>query len=176
MQGRNEVMRHTLKARHLQGQQRASMAASGVDIGAGSAAELRASSAAMAEIDKNTLEANALRTAWGYKFQKQDYLNQATMAKANAKAISPGMSAFTTLLSGASKVAMAGSMTGAFGKTDISIPEAGTGIGFDRTIDLGGFDGTRSGYGFGGSELRSSGLGFRSTEGLPTTLTGLLWG
>ncbi|MDR1311544.1 MAG: hypothetical protein LBK01_06705 [Burkholderiaceae bacterium] len=176
IQGRNEVMRHTLKARHLQGQQRASMAANGVDIGVGSAAELRASTAAMAEIDKNTIEANALRTAWGYKFQKQDYLNQSMMAKANAKAISPGMSAFSTFLSGASKVALAGYMSGAFGKTDINIPGKSTNVGIDRNVDLGGFGGTRSGYGldtgvgFDGLGGTRSGLGVRGSLSEPTML------
>lgn len=105
MRGEKEVGRLTLQAGHLRSRQRASMAANGIDLGEGNAAEALASTDIMKEIDVNTIQANAVRSAWGYRTQGVDFRNQALMARASASGISPLGSAVGTLLGGAGQVA-----------------------------------------------------------------------
>lgn len=103
--GQADVGALTLKAGQLKSSQRASMAANGIDLGTGSAAELQASTDIMKEIDKNTLEANAVRSAWGYRIQAVNSKNDALLKRATAKAISPFGAAASSLLGSAGSVA-----------------------------------------------------------------------
>lgn len=68
-QGQQQVASLTLRAGQMKSTQRAAMAANGIDLGVGNAAEVQASTDIMKEIDKNQIEENALRTAWGYRTQ-----------------------------------------------------------------------------------------------------------
>ncbi len=77
--------------------QRANLAASGVDITDGSAAQTIASTDVMRQVDANTTVNNAMQAAFGYQAQ-------ATMERAAAKSISPISTGFTSLLDGATKV------------------------------------------------------------------------
>lgn len=67
--GEHQAASLTLQAGQLKSRQRAAMAASGIDLGVGSAAEVQASTDIMKEIDKNQIEQNAIRSAWGYRTQ-----------------------------------------------------------------------------------------------------------
>lgn len=55
------------ETRRVIGSQRATMAAGGIDIGFGTAADLQAATAAMGELDAATIKNNAAREAWGYR-------------------------------------------------------------------------------------------------------------
>lgn len=103
--GEKEVGRLTLQAGQLKSRQRATMAANGVDLGAGSASELLASTDIMKEIDKNAIEENATRTAWGYRVQGTNFSNEALMKRATASGIDPNLAAVSSLLGSASQVA-----------------------------------------------------------------------
>lgn len=103
--GQQEVARLTMAAGQLKGRQRVALAANGVDLGVGSAAELQASSDLMKEIDKNTAHANAVRSAWGYRTQGINYQAEATAKRGAAGGISPGLTAFGSLLGSAGQVA-----------------------------------------------------------------------
>ena len=103
--GKSEVASLTLRAGKLKAAQRVSFARRGVDLGTGSAAEVAASTEIMKEIDKNTLDANAVRAAWGYRTQATNFENEAIMKRAAARSISPVTAAATTLLEGAGAVA-----------------------------------------------------------------------
>jgi hypothetical protein len=105
LQGQHEVARTTLRHGQLKGAQRAAMAANGIDLGEGSAAEIQAGSDLMKEIDVNTIEANAIRNAWGYRTQGVNAQNEAIIKRGTASAISPGMAATSSLLSNAGSVA-----------------------------------------------------------------------
>lgn len=105
LQGQQQVGALTLRAGQLKSSQRAAMAANGIDLGTGSAAELQASADIMKEIDTNTLTANAVRSAWGYRTQATNFQNEALTKRATAGAISPGMSAASSLLGSAGSVA-----------------------------------------------------------------------
>lgn len=103
-QGKQQVAQSTLKYGALKGGQRAALAANGVDLGAGSAAELQASTDIMKEIDTSTIRANAVRSAWGYRTQGVNYQSDALMKQAQADGLSPGMSAVTSLIGSAGSV------------------------------------------------------------------------
>lgn len=104
-QGQQQVGAMTLKAGQLKGSQRAAMAANGIDIGTGSAAEIQASTDIIKEIDANTIMSNAVRSAWGYRTQSMNMQNEAMMAKASAGGISPFGSMASSLLGSAGSVA-----------------------------------------------------------------------
>ena len=81
------------------------MAANGIALGEGSAADVEASTDVMRETDRATLEINAMRAAFGQRMQAANARSQATMSRANAAGISPGLSAATSLLGSAGRVA-----------------------------------------------------------------------
>lgn len=103
--GQKEIASLTLQAGQLKSRQRAAMAANGIDLGEGSAAEIQASTEIMKEIDKNTLEANAVRSAWGYRTEAANLQSAAMMKEGGAAGINPLMSGASSLLTGAGQVA-----------------------------------------------------------------------
>lgn len=103
--GQAEYARHTLQAGHLKSAQRAALAANGIVMNEGSAAEMLAATDIMKEIDAQTIEENALRNAWGYRSQATDYRNQALLGQAQASSINPAGAGLQTLLGSAPMVA-----------------------------------------------------------------------
>lgn len=103
--GQQQVGALTLQAGQLKSRQRTAMAANGIDLGVGTAAEIQASTDIMKEIDKNTIEANATRSAFGYRTQAVNFENEALTKRATAGAISPFGSATSSLLGSAGSVA-----------------------------------------------------------------------
>lgn len=111
-QGQQQVGSLTLKAGQLKSSQRTALAANGVDLGVGNAAEVQASADLLKETDVNTLTANAVRSAWGYRTQAlnaqsqaANYALQAESARAQGSAISPIGNFGASLLGGAGSVA-----------------------------------------------------------------------
>lgn len=105
LQGQQQVGALTLKAGQLKSSQRTAVAANGIDLGSGNAVEIQASTDIMKEIDANTLTANAVRSAWGYRTQAVNFQNEALTKRATAGAISPFGSAAGSLLGSAASVA-----------------------------------------------------------------------
>ena len=103
--GQREVQRTQLGAAQLKGRQRAAIAANGVALDSGSPQNVLTTTDLMGEIDANTIDANAIGTAWGYRMQGVNDRNQAAMARRQAGAINPLMSAASTLLGSAGSVA-----------------------------------------------------------------------
>jgi hypothetical protein len=103
--GNAEVAAATQRAGQVKGAQRTALAANGVDLGVGSAAEVLTSTDIAKENDINTITANAVRSAWGYRTQATNFQNDALAKRASADSISPGMAAFTSLLGSAGQVA-----------------------------------------------------------------------
>jgi hypothetical protein len=67
--GNFEQGKLSLQAGQLKSTQRASMAANGVDLSEGNAAEVQASTDLMKDIDMSTIASNAVRSAFGYRQQ-----------------------------------------------------------------------------------------------------------
>lgn len=104
----------------LKGSQRATMAARGLDLTQGTPAEIIAGTEFMGEMDVQQAQINAVREAWGLRTQATNLQNEARSARANAKAISPGMAAATSLLGTATSMASSYyqfNKAGAFSKT-----------------------------------------------------------
>lgn len=103
--GNAQVAAVTMRAGQVKGAQRTALAANGVDLGVGSAAEVLTSTDIQKEEDINTITANAVRAAWGQRMQATNFTNEALTKRAGADSISPGMAGFTSLLGGATQVA-----------------------------------------------------------------------
>jgi hypothetical protein len=127
LQGQQQVGALTLKAGQLKSRQRVALAANGVDLGVGNAAELQASTDIMTEIDKHTLEANAMRSAWGLRTEAMNFQNEALTRRATADAMNPGMAAASSLLGSAGSVA---SSWYAFNKGGSNTPQATPGYSY----------------------------------------------
>jgi hypothetical protein len=156
-QGQKEFGRVTMRAGQIKSSQRAAMAANGIDLGVGNAAEVQATTDTMKEIDANTVTANAVKSAWGYRTTAVNFKNDALMKRAgadslsrSADSISPGGAAFSSLLgsaAGAAKSWYALDKAGAFNSPSTGAIGGSTGI-----------DPARSGYGLDPSR---SGIGLR---------------
>lgn len=92
----------TMHAGQVKSSQRAALAANGIAVGEGSAAELQASTDIVKEMDKNQMKENAVRNAWGYRMQAANYEGQALMAEASKQSV--GLNLTTSLLNTASQV------------------------------------------------------------------------
>jgi len=103
--GQREEQRSMLATANLKSSQQAGFAANGIDLGEGSAARTLTSTDVMGKIDANTIAANAVRSAWGFRTQATNYENEALTKRAGASAISPGMAAASSLLTSAGSVA-----------------------------------------------------------------------
>ncbi len=96
-----------MRAAAVKASQRAAMAANGIDVTQGSAADIQTSTDYMGERDAFTVRNDALRSAWGYRTQGASYRDSAGMSRAGASSIRPSVSAATTLLGSATLVSSA---------------------------------------------------------------------
>lgn len=104
--GQREEQKARLRTGAIKAGQRVAMAANGIDMaGSPTAQNILNTTDILGEIDAQTIQANALRSAWGYRTQATNLTNEATMARGTASGISPGMAAASSLLTGAGQVA-----------------------------------------------------------------------
>jgi hypothetical protein len=96
--GSIEADQQRARARQIAASQRAAMGASGVESDTGTFGKVLEQTATMGELDARTIEANAMREAWGLRSQaKISQYEGASRAQAG------GLEAFGTLLGGAAK-------------------------------------------------------------------------
>jgi hypothetical protein len=93
-----------LRTSQVTGEQRAALAANGVDLGTGSATDVLAGTQVIGNHDALTIRDNASRQAWGYRTQGVNFLNDAAMSHSAADSINPALSAVGSLLSSAGAV------------------------------------------------------------------------
>jgi hypothetical protein len=103
--GNVQASQVSARAGQIKSSQRASMAANGIDVGQGSAAEVQASTDIQKEIDMNQIQSNAIAHAFGYRIHETDFQNEAIMKKGQADGVSPVANGLTTLIGGAGGVA-----------------------------------------------------------------------
>ena len=94
-----------LQSENLKSSQRAAMAANGIMLGEGTAADIIKSTDYMTEMDVDTVRANAARAAFGYRTQGMNYRAQAGAARAGADGVSPWLQTSASLLGSAGNVA-----------------------------------------------------------------------
>lgn len=93
------------KTKALQGSQRAAMAASGVDLTQGSPLRILTDTDYMGAQDEYQIGVNAEQEAQAYRMQALNLGGEAAMAGLQRDSIKPGLSAATSLISGATRVA-----------------------------------------------------------------------
>lgn len=95
-----EAMR---RGAQTKGKQRAAMAANGVDLGVGSAAQVINDTDYLTAVDAAQLQQNAAREAWGYRMQARQFVDRSTAATRGADQVRPWLSAGTSLLTSATQ-------------------------------------------------------------------------
>lgn len=85
------------------GSSTAQLAASGINLGVGSAVDVTKTESFLGALDEATIRNNAARQAWGYKVQASDYTSRAALARASAtnEADADEANAYSGLLTGA---------------------------------------------------------------------------
>lgn len=112
------IVSKTMAAGHVKSAQRAALAANGIAVGEGSAAEMQASTDIVKEMDVNQIKSNALAEAWGYRWNGVGYEAQALQSE--AQKVNKWDKFGTTLLGGASQVASNYMLMNASGMFDTS--------------------------------------------------------
>lgn len=79
--GAEQESRFRQGVRVMVGSQRAGLAASGVDVGFGSALDVQADAAFLGELDALTIRTNAARESWGYNVQGEDLRKRAAILR-----------------------------------------------------------------------------------------------
>ena len=103
--GERNVQRSQLQTAAIKGRQKANMAANGIDLSSGSALNTLTTTDLFGEIDANTLQADAIRSAWGHRITATNYTNDAIMKRAGASGINPDAAGTASLLGSAGTVA-----------------------------------------------------------------------
>lgn len=98
----SQIVRQTMQAGRVKHSQRAALAANGIAVATGSAAEQQASTDLIKEMDSNALARNALSDAWGYRWQALNYNNQAMAAEASKQSAKAAY--WSSLLGSASQI------------------------------------------------------------------------
>lgn len=103
--GQTQEQTQQLKTSAVHGAQRAAMAANGIDLGEGSATDMLATTEFLGKRDQLTIRDNAMRQAWGYQVQAQNYTDAGQAMTATGDAINPLMAGATSLLGSATSFA-----------------------------------------------------------------------
>ena len=83
--GDRESQQQTWRMRALEGQQRAAVAARGIDSQIGTPVDILGESAMFGEVDQQAIRLNAARTAWGFNAQARSTRNQSTVDRYNTR-------------------------------------------------------------------------------------------
>lgn len=118
--GTIEESRVKLAGSQAKATQRAQIAGSGIDIAGSNTALARLTGTDLiTEVDAQTVRSNALRAAWGQRFEAGNERRRGNALRASASSISPMLVGATSLVEGASQVASSWyslNKEGAFGK------------------------------------------------------------
>lgn len=107
--GQREEQKVRLGTAQLKGSQKAALAANGIALDSdptSTANNILTSTDVMGEIDANTVAANAIRSAFGYRIEAVNHTNNALVKRASASAISPNKAMLTSLLGSATSMGM----------------------------------------------------------------------
>ncbi len=105
--GANEAGQARIEGTKVIGEQKAAIAAAGVDVSSGSAVDLMAETRRTSELDAKTIQNNAAREAWGLRMEADDMRRQAARVRKAGK-----YGAVGTILGGLSGAASGASRLG----------------------------------------------------------------
>ena len=105
--GQADALTRRGQTRQVVGAQRVGLAAQGIDIDVGSAADVQAEASAIGAFDALTIRNNAAREAWGYGIAAADARNRASLTRRGAKNLAGAQrtAAVGTLLTGGASFA-----------------------------------------------------------------------
>lgn len=103
--GAEDAARARRQTAALRGTQRATMAARGLDLNAGTPLSLLEDTDYLGEVDQATISRNTANEAWRLRNQKENYVSDAAMYRTGASNVSPGLSLATSLVNSGSMVA-----------------------------------------------------------------------
>ncbi len=103
-QGQRAEQASRLETRNLKEKQRNSFAANGIALDSETANRVLTSTDLLGEVDANTLNANAARSAWGYRMEATGYRGEALVNRATANAIRPKSAFRTSLINSAGNI------------------------------------------------------------------------
>lgn len=83
--GSIESGRQKARTKQIRGKQKASLAAQGIDINSGSAADVQDETELYGEIDRMTIQNNAYKEAWGHRANAEAYRSKGRMAQIMAQ-------------------------------------------------------------------------------------------
>lgn len=83
--GQRQEQAKRLETAAFKSKQRVGFATSGVDLSSDSVVRVLTSTDMIGDIDANTIAANAIRAAWGYRTEAANHSGQAAMASANGQ-------------------------------------------------------------------------------------------
>lgn len=108
--GDRETQHQAWRTRALEGQQRAAIAAQGIDASIGTPLDILGETAMFGEIDQQAIRLNTARRAWGFNAQAQNTRNQSGVDRYNTRqqgygtilgGLSSGASGYAAIRSGA---------------------------------------------------------------------------
>jgi hypothetical protein len=110
--GKSQIANYTMEAGQRKATATASMAGRGVQLGVGSARDVSASMDIVKDMDKLTINSNAVRSAWNERMQATNLKNRSLLdrtsainANSSANSISPMGAGFNSLLGSATNFA-----------------------------------------------------------------------
>lgn len=95
--GRQQIEQLQQQGAQLESTQKNTMADNGIDVSTGSAIDILAGTRQLTNADVDTMRYNAALESWGHQVNATNYTNQANMAYAQSKNISPMRSGLMTL-------------------------------------------------------------------------------
>lgn len=91
--GQRQEQAKRLETAAFKSRQRVGFAASGVELSSDSVVRVLTSTDLIGDIDANTIAANAIRAAWGYRTEAANHRGQALMSSANGQMVAAGAQA-----------------------------------------------------------------------------------
>lgn len=105
--GQKESQIARQRASAMQGAQRASLAARGLDLSTGTPLSLMQDTEYFGAVDQATIKDNTAKEAWSIRARKDDYTATAAMQRTGAGNINPGLSLATSLVNSGASVSSA---------------------------------------------------------------------
>lgn len=102
--GQKDLQTARQRASSMQGAQRASLAARGMDLTAGTPLSLLEDTEYLAAVDQAMIKDNTSKEAWRIRNQEEDYRSNANALRTGAGNINPGLSLATSLVNSGSAV------------------------------------------------------------------------
>lgn len=105
--GNADAQKHRKNVKQMQGAQRVALAAQGIEIDSGSAAQIQEDTRMLGEMDAMTIKNNAWREAWGYRVQaaqgrsQAEFTRMASRNEARSTLLTGGMKALSSGVEGA---------------------------------------------------------------------------